>query len=173
MCALLWTFSCNIRAAMFYRMSLTSQSCFCWLPWQQVQNMSGEQGQLDQLISDLILLNTSTHNIENKLTHIINETGLVLFLRLVSLFMMETCKKKPGHTLRAEFIKKCRNVFFACVSSGIPGLPGRDGLPGTKGEAGEKGMKGESTWSTRDKLRRPNCEWNLSPCSVKRIKCKK
>ena len=55
-----------------------------------------------------------------------------------SLFLMETCKETWKHF-------ESRGVFFACMSSGIPGLPGRDGFPGSKGDPGEKGMKGEST----------------------------
>ena len=95
-------------------MSLISQSCFCWLPWQQVQSMCGEQGQLHQLISELMLLNISTHNIQDKLTNIVNKTGLVFLLRLVRVCSWWKPVKKPGNTLRAEgfFLHVCLQEFL-------------------------------------------------------------
>ncbi|PWA20559.1 hypothetical protein CCH79_00019961, partial [Gambusia affinis] len=46
-----------------------------WVLQNQVKSLCGEEGQLQRLRADLNLLNTSNHNLENKLTNIRIKTG--------------------------------------------------------------------------------------------------
>lgn len=46
-----------------------------WLSWQQVEHLCGEGGQLSQLRSDLVQLNSSNRNLGNKLANLSQTPG--------------------------------------------------------------------------------------------------
>lgn len=89
-----------------------------WALKSQVNSMCGEEGQLDQLRSDLKQLNTSTHNLEGRLTNISLKSGP---------------PGTPGTDGRPG----------APGERGLKGDPGVAGPPGPKGDMGLKGQTGE------------------------------
>ncbi|XP_036966564.1 macrophage receptor MARCO-like [Acanthopagrus latus] len=86
-----------------------------WTLQSQVKSMCGEEGQLDRLRSDLKLLNTSTQNMEDKLTNISRTAGL------------------PGPPGRDG----------PSGAPGLKGPKGDSGVVGPQGPKGEQGLKGE------------------------------
>ncbi|XP_076603853.1 uncharacterized protein marco [Chaetodon auriga] len=94
-----------------------------WTLESQVKNLCGEEGQLTRLRSDLNQVNTSTHNLEGKLTSISIKPGPPGPPGRDGL---------PGH-LGEKGLKG---------DSGAAGPPGLKGDMGTKGEAGESGVPG-------------------------------
>lgn len=97
---------------------MTSQSCFCWLPWQQVDSVCGEGGQLDRLRSDLSLLNTSTHSLDSKLTTISLNPGrthiCVCVYVCVPVYILEVTmlgKSATFITKRIFWLLLCEDVF--------------------------------------------------------------
>ncbi|XP_073329725.1 uncharacterized protein [Pagrus major] len=96
-----------------------------WALQSQVQSMCGEEGQLDRLRLDLKLLNTSTHNMDNKLTNISRKAGL------------------PGPPGR-DGPSGAPGEKGPKGDSGVIGPQGPKGDPGLKGERGEPGVNGTS-----------------------------
>ncbi|XP_036966568.1 macrophage receptor MARCO-like [Acanthopagrus latus] len=86
-----------------------------WTLQSQVQSMCGEEGQLDRLRSDLELLTTSTHNMEDRLTNISHKAGL------------------PGPPGRDG----------PSGAPGLKGPKGDSGVVGPQGPKGDQGLKGE------------------------------
>ncbi|XP_031725790.1 macrophage receptor MARCO-like [Anarrhichthys ocellatus] len=89
-----------------------------WALESQVNSLCGEEGQLGRLLSDLNLLNTSTHNLEGKVT---------------TISLIPGPPGTDGHT-GAPGIKG---------DSGVAGPPGPKGEMGLKGQPGEQGVAGE------------------------------
>uniref|UniRef100_A0A8C2X8K0 SRCR domain-containing protein n=1 Tax=Cyclopterus lumpus TaxID=8103 RepID=A0A8C2X8K0_CYCLU len=95
-----------------------------WALKSQVNSLCGEEGHLARLQSDLNLLNTSTHNLEGKLT---------------------TISLIPGGCVYVFKVTMSGKLAFITMSMGSPGLPGDPGKqgPGAKGEKGERGAQGK------------------------------
>lgn len=89
-----------------------------WALKNQVNSMCGEEGQLDRLRSDLKQLNTSTHNLEGRMTNISLKPG------------PPGAPGTDGHP-------------GAPGERGPKGDPGVAGPPGPKGDMGLKGQTGE------------------------------
>ncbi|XP_069580616.1 macrophage receptor MARCO [Brachyistius frenatus] len=101
---------------------IRSQRGHLWALQSQVKSLCGEEGQLDSLKADLSLLNTSSHNLEGKLTTISLKPG------------PPGVSGQPG----APGEKGLKG------DSGVAGLPGLKGEMGLKGESGEPGAAGET-----------------------------
>nr|QIJ58484.1 macrophage receptor [Nibea albiflora] len=87
-----------------------------WTLGSLVKNLCGEEGQLGRMRSDLMMLNTSTQNLKDKLTNISLKQGP---------------SGPPGPSGPSG-------------PSGPPGPPGKNGLSGQPGTPGERGLKGDS-----------------------------
>ncbi|KAG8000470.1 Scavenger receptor class A member 5 [Nibea albiflora] len=85
-----------------------------WTLDSQVKNLCGEEGQLGRMRSDLMMLNTSTQNLKDKLTNISLKQG------------------PPGPS----------GPSGPSGPPGPPGKNGLSGQPGTPGERGLKGSSG-------------------------------
>nr|QCL09082.1 macrophage receptor [Lutjanus peru] len=96
-----------------------------WALESQVKSLCGEEGQLVRLRSDLNLLNTSTHNLESKLTDISLKPGL---------------PGSPGRDGQKGF----PGEKGPKGDSGVVGPPGPKGDVGIKGDPGEPGAAGAS-----------------------------
>ncbi|KAM8748370.1 uncharacterized protein AB9X84_013535 [Acanthopagrus schlegelii] len=105
-----------------------------WVLHSQVQSMCGQQGQLHQLISELMLLNISTHNIQDKLTNIVNKTGIP---GLPGRDGLPGSKGDQGQ----KGMKGVAGPPGPRGSMGMKGDPGDQG-PGAKGEKGDPGDRG-------------------------------
>ncbi|XP_005813564.1 macrophage receptor MARCO [Xiphophorus maculatus] len=90
----------------------------------QVKSLCGEEGQLQRLRADLNLLNTSNHNLENKLTNIQIKTG-------------------PPGTNGVPGLQGPKGERGPKGDSGVPGHSGQKGETGLKGGKGEQGAAGE------------------------------
>ncbi|XP_029315744.1 macrophage receptor MARCO [Cottoperca gobio] len=100
---------------------------YLWALKSQVSSLCGEAGQLDRLRSDLNLLNTSTHNLDHKLTNISLKQGSP---STPSGDRQQGPKGEPGDRgLKGD--------------SGVAGPPGPKGEMGLKGQPGEQGVAGE------------------------------
>uniref|UniRef100_A0A3P9PLQ9 SRCR domain-containing protein n=1 Tax=Poecilia reticulata TaxID=8081 RepID=A0A3P9PLQ9_POERE len=107
-----------------------------WILQNQVKSLCGEEGQLQRLRGDLNLLNTSNHNLENKLTNIKIKTGLP---------GVNGIPGRPGpkgeRGPKGEFVYFTQYILFL-ISAGMPGLPGMPGFKGQKGDPGSAGPQG-------------------------------
>ncbi|MEQ2269109.1 hypothetical protein XENORESO_022126, partial [Xenotaenia resolanae] len=92
----------------------------------QVKRLCGEEGQLQRLSAELDLLNTSNHNLENKLTTIRLKTG----------------PPGPAGTKGLPGQQGPKGERGPKGDSGPPGLRGETGLKGGKGEPGAAGEVG-------------------------------
>lgn len=103
-----------------------------WTLQSQVKRMCGEEGQLDQLRSDLKLLNTSTHNMEGKLTNISRTAGLP----------GPPGRDGPSGAPGVKGPKGDSGVIGPQGPKGDPGLKGEQGAPGAAGPSGPPGPPG-------------------------------
>ncbi|XP_030284094.1 macrophage receptor MARCO-like [Sparus aurata] len=103
-----------------------------WTLQSQVQSMCGEEGQLDRLRSDLKLLNTSTHNMEDKLTNISRTAGLP----------GPPGRDGPSGAPGVKGPKGDSGVIGPQGPKGDPGLKGEQGAPGAAGRSGPPGPPG-------------------------------
>ncbi|XP_068581320.1 macrophage receptor MARCO [Cebidichthys violaceus] len=97
-----------------------------WALKSQVKSLCGEEGQLGRLLSDLNLLNTSTHNLEGKLTNI---------------SLIPGPPGLDGHA-GAPGEKGDSGVAGPLGPKGEMGLKGQHGEQGVAGEVGPKGSLG-------------------------------
>ncbi|XP_047225760.1 macrophage receptor MARCO isoform X2 [Girardinichthys multiradiatus] len=118
----------------------------------QVKRLCGEEGQLQRLSAELDLLNTSNHNLENKLTTITLKTGPPGPAGTKGLPGQQGPKGERGPKgdsgrpgLRGETgLKGGKGEPGAAGEVGPRGPAGNQGTPGRKGEQGEPGAKGLS-----------------------------
>ncbi|XP_040912327.1 macrophage receptor MARCO [Toxotes jaculatrix] len=101
----------------------------------QVSGLCGEDGQLDRLRTDLNLLNTSTHNLEDKLTTISRKPGPP---------GPPGTDGQPGRpgTPGDRGLKGDNGVAGPQGPKGDRGLPGQRGDPGVAGQIGPPGPPG-------------------------------
>ncbi|XP_073330182.1 uncharacterized protein [Pagrus major] len=120
-----------------------------WVLQNQVKSLCGEEGQLDQMLSDLILLNTSTRNIEDKLTDIISKKGIPGLPGKDGLLGPKGGLGEKGTKGVAGPQGPKGDVGMKGdpgYKGGIPSLqgpPGPRGYPGIPGISGPQGLKGE------------------------------
>ncbi|XP_008436893.1 macrophage receptor MARCO [Poecilia reticulata] len=126
-----------------------------WILQNQVKSLCGEEGQLQRLRGDLNLLNTSNHNLENKLTNIKIKTGLPGVNGIPGRpgpkgergpkgdsGVPGPSGLKGGTGLKGE--PGAAGAVGPTGSAGNPGAPGNKGDPGAPGPRGEKGDSGVS-----------------------------
>lgn len=114
-----------------------------WALQSQVKSQCGEEGQLGRLKSDLILLNSSTLNLEGKLMNISLRPGLPGPPGLPGVPGL----KGDGGVVGPPGPKGDRGLVGGPGERGSPGLQGPPGPPGNqgpgaKGEPGEPGPRG-------------------------------
>uniref|UniRef100_A0A3B3U1H5 SRCR domain-containing protein n=1 Tax=Poecilia latipinna TaxID=48699 RepID=A0A3B3U1H5_9TELE len=110
-----------------------------WILQNQVKSLCGEEGQLQRLRADLNLLNTSNHNLENKLTNIKIITGPPGVNGIPGIPGRPGPKGEKGPKGECVYFTQC-NLFL--ISAGEPGFPGSPGLKGQKGDPGSAGPRG-------------------------------
>uniref|UniRef100_A0A087YHR1 Macrophage receptor with collagenous structure n=2 Tax=Poecilia formosa TaxID=48698 RepID=A0A087YHR1_POEFO len=129
-----------------------------WILQNQVKSLCGEEGQLQRLRADLNLLNTSNHNLENKLTNIKIITGPPGVNGIPGIPGRPGPKGEKGPKgdsgvrgpsgpkgetgLKGE--PGAAGEVGPTGSAGNPGAPGNKGDPGAPGPRGEKGDSGVS-----------------------------
>uniref|UniRef100_A0A3B5MF45 SRCR domain-containing protein n=1 Tax=Xiphophorus couchianus TaxID=32473 RepID=A0A3B5MF45_9TELE len=107
----------------------------------QVKSLCGEEGQLQRLRADLNLLNTSNHNLENKLTNIQIKTGMIKITRYCHKCIGVLCLYPSNNRMFVKVYVFTQYILFF-ISAGESGLPGSPGLKGQKGDPGSVGPRG-------------------------------
>uniref|UniRef100_A0A8C2XB48 SRCR domain-containing protein n=1 Tax=Cyclopterus lumpus TaxID=8103 RepID=A0A8C2XB48_CYCLU len=124
-----------------------------WALKSQVNSLCGEEGHLARLQSDLNLLNTSTHNLEGKLTTISLIPGPPGIPGKDALPCTPGERGNKGDSgvpgplgpkgeMGLNGQPGTQGVAGPRGSPGLPGDPGKQG-PGAKGEKGERGAQGK------------------------------